>query len=83
MDGVISVPIALIGFWIYPDLPENTRAFFFNDRHKEIAKARMKRIGRAERKGLGRSVWKRIFGRWHVYLLVLLYVVFINTVSIN
>lgn len=38
----------------------------------------MVKVGRAPRSRLGRSAFKRIFGRWHVYLLTLLYVVFIN-----
>lgn len=30
MDGVICFPIAVAAFFILPDLPENTRAFFLN-----------------------------------------------------
>lgn len=38
----------------------------------------MESAGRAPRSGLGRSAFKRIFGRWHVYLLSILYIIFIN-----
>lgn len=38
----------------------------------------MASVGRAPRKKLGRSAFKRIFGRWHVYLLSILYIIFIN-----
>lgn len=38
----------------------------------------MATVGRAPRTRLGRSAFKRIFGRWHVYLLTILYVIFIN-----
>ena len=31
MDGIISAPICLAGFFLLPDLPENTRAFYLND----------------------------------------------------
>lgn len=31
MDGVISAPICLAGFFLLPDLPENTRAFYLSD----------------------------------------------------
>lgn len=50
--------------------------------HIELAKQRMADIGRAPRTKLGWSAWKRIFGRWHVYLLVILYIIFINTVRV-
>lgn len=43
-----------------------------------LAKDRMAKVGRAPRTRLGRSAFKRIFGRWHVYLLTILYIVFIN-----
>jgi hypothetical protein len=29
MDGVISLPVALGGFYFIPDLPENSRAPYF------------------------------------------------------
>ncbi|KAI1099960.1 MFS general substrate transporter [Jackrogersella minutella] len=86
MDGIISLPICLAGFFILPDLPENTRAFYLNESDRAMAKDRMVKAGRAPRSRLGRSAFKRIFGRWHVYLLTILYIVFINigpSASIN
>lgn len=29
-DAIISIPIALWGFWAIPDLPHTTRAFYFS-----------------------------------------------------
>ncbi|KAI0149924.1 MFS general substrate transporter [Hypoxylon sp. NC0597] len=78
MDGIISLPICVAGFFILPDLPENTRAFYLNESDRAMAKERMDKVGRAPRARLGRSAFKRIFGRWHVYLLTILYIIFIN-----
>lgn len=83
MDGVISVPIAIAGLWLIPDSPDITRAFYLTKDHIALAKKRMADVGRAPRGKLGRSAWKRIFGRWHVYLLVVLYIIFINTVGLH
>ncbi|KAI5864744.1 MFS general substrate transporter [Durotheca rogersii] len=77
MDGVISLPICVAGFFILPDLPENTRAFYLSESDREMARTRMEKAGRAPRTKLGRSTFKRIFKRWHVYLLTILYVIFI------
>lgn len=82
-DGCIGIPVVVLGFFLIPDLPENCRAFYLKKSHIEIAQRRMQEVGRAPRTQLGKSAWKRIFGRWHVYLLVLAYVVFINAVSIS
>jgi ACS family pantothenate transporter-like MFS transporter len=31
MDGIISAPICLAGFFLLPDLPENSRAFYLTE----------------------------------------------------
>lgn len=82
MDGVISLPIAIAGIFLIPDLPENTRAFYLRKDQVELAVKRMDDVGRAPRSRLGWSAWKRIFGRWHVYFLSVLYIIFINAVSL-
>lgn len=79
MDGIISTPIAIAGFFLLPDSPSDTRAFYLNADDKILAQKRMKEIGRAPRDKLGWSVLKRVFGRWHVYALTFLYIIFINT----
>ncbi|SMR59008.1 unnamed protein product [Zymoseptoria tritici ST99CH_1E4] len=78
MDGIISLPIACAGFFLIPDLPENSRAFYLTPAQVNLGRERMESVGRAPRKHLGWSTWKRIFGSWHVYLLTLLYIIFIN-----
>jgi ACS family pantothenate transporter-like MFS transporter len=79
MDGVISAPICLAGFFLIPDLPENTRAFYLSTDDANLARKRMDDVGRAPRRKLGWSILKRIFTRWHVWALTLLYIIFINT----
>ncbi|KAK7719491.1 hypothetical protein SLS57_005689 [Botryosphaeria dothidea] len=77
MDGLISAPIAIAGFFILPDLPEITKAFYLTDKDRDLARKRMLQVGRAPRSKLGRTAFKRILGRWHVYVLTLSYSVFI------
>lgn len=79
MDGVISAPICLAGFFLIPDLPENTRAFYLTADDAVLARKRMDEVGRAPRKKLGWSILRRVFTRWHVYALTVLYIIFINT----
>ncbi|KAK8060934.1 major facilitator superfamily transporter [Apiospora saccharicola] len=78
MDGIISLPICVAGYFLLPDLPENTRAFYITNDDRDLAQKRMVSVGRAPRGKLGWSAFKRIFGRWHIYLLSILYIVFIN-----
>jgi ACS family pantothenate transporter-like MFS transporter len=81
MNGVISVPIAVAGLYALPDLPENTRARWLSKDQIVVAQQRMTKIHRAPRTGLGWSTLKRVFGRWHVYLLSAMYTIFILSVS--
>ena len=47
IDGVITIPIALLGFLIMPDLPTTTKpSIFFTEEQLEIGKRRMEEIGR-------------------------------------
>ena len=40
-DGIIGIPISLWGYWAIPDLPHNTRAFYFK---KEVSLRRDHRV---------------------------------------
>jgi ACS family pantothenate transporter-like MFS transporter len=81
MDGVISLPICLAGHWMIPNLPENTRALYLSGRDAELARRRMEEVGGAPRRTLRWGILGRVFTRWHVYALTVLYIVFINTGS--
>jgi ACS family pantothenate transporter-like MFS transporter len=83
VDGIISLPIALAGFVFLPDVPEITRAFYFNKGDIAIAKKRMKLEGRADRAPYTKAKVKGIFKRWHIYCLVPLYVFFNNGSAIG
>ncbi|KAK8129062.1 major facilitator superfamily transporter [Apiospora sp. TS-2023a] len=73
-----GLPICVAGYFLLPDLPENTRAFYITNDDRDLAQKRMASVGRAPRGKLGWSAFKRIFGRWHIYLLSILYIIFIN-----
>jgi len=79
MDGLISLPICITGFFLIPDLPENTRAFYLSSTDVKLARKRMEDVGRAPRRKLGWGIVGRVGRRWHVYALTILYIVFINT----
>lgn len=78
MDGIISLPICIAGFWLYPDFPETTRAFYLNAEDRILGIKRMNDIGRKPRIKLEWSIIKRVSTRWHVYVLTLMYIIFIN-----
>lgn len=78
INTVISLPIALLGFVFFPDVPEICRAFYLCKEEIELGKKRMEMEGRAQREPYTKAKFKKIFSSWHIYLLTLLYVLFNN-----
>ncbi|KAM5342153.1 hypothetical protein ACJ41O_015184 [Fusarium nematophilum] len=78
IDCVISLPIAVAGFFFFPDLPEITKAWYLSKDDIALAQRRMELEGRANRAPFTVEKIKRIFSSWHIYLLTLLYILFNN-----
>lgn len=78
VDGIISIPIAIMGFFFLPDLPEISKPFYLTKEEVKFAQERMQREGRQKRQPYTRAkIWK-IFTSWHIYALVFLYIFFNN-----
>lgn len=73
IDGIITIPIAIVGFVVFPGVPDSPKAWYFKDKEIALAKQRMvkakvKRAGR-----LSLDVFKRTLSRWHFYVFVFCY----------
>jgi hypothetical protein len=60
VDGIISLPIALLGLVFLPDMPENTRAWYFTPEEKAFAVKRMQLEGRKGRQPYTRAKFKKV-----------------------
>lgn len=78
VDGIISLPIALAGFFVLPDVPEISKPFYLTKEEVAFANKRMQLEGRKPRAPYTKAKVKKIFKSWHVYVLTLLYVAFNN-----
>ncbi|KAI1429595.1 MFS general substrate transporter [Xylaria sp. FL1777] len=78
VNTVISLPIAISGFFLFPDVPEITKAWWLTEQDIIIANKRMALEGRAKRGKYTKATFKKIFSSWHIYTLVLLYIFFNN-----
>ncbi|KAL2428807.1 Pantothenate transporter liz1 [Exophiala dermatitidis] len=81
VDGIISLPVAISGFFLLPDVPEITRAWYFTPAEREYAKKRMDLEGRAKRAPYTKAKFKKIFTSWKIYALTMLYITFNNAAS--
>lgn len=73
--------MALSGYFLLPDVPETTRAWYFTPAEREFAKERMKLEGRAQRAPYTKAKFKKIFTSWRLYFLTALYMLFNNAAS--
>ncbi|KAH8166703.1 hypothetical protein CIB48_g1551 [Xylaria polymorpha] len=78
VNTVISLPIAISGFFLFPDVPEITKAWWLTKEDIAMANKRMELEGRAKRGKYTKAKFKKIFSSWHIYALVLLYIFFNN-----
>lgn len=78
VNTVVSLPIAVSGFFFMPDLPEITKVWYLTEDEIAIAKRRMQLEGRAQRSPYTKSKFKKIFTSWHIYGLTALYIIFNN-----
>ncbi|KAL1604803.1 hypothetical protein SLS60_004343 [Paraconiothyrium brasiliense] len=79
VDGIITVPLALMGFLFFPNLPQGgKKTWWTTEAEHELSISRMKAIGRAGKQPWTKDKVKRVLLSWHTYFLPLLYVIWNN-----
>ncbi|KAJ4332427.1 hypothetical protein N0V95_009666 [Ascochyta clinopodiicola] len=73
MDAVISLPIAIWGFFGLPDRPHNTRAFYFSSEHIKYGIERIEKFGQTEQTKLTWKEVKRVLFSWKIWVFVVPY----------
>jgi MFS family permease len=69
--AIITFPVAIFGFLVFPGTPDKAQSFFLTAEEKALAVERMRRIGGKPPTGFRSwSIIKRFFGRWHFWVLV-------------
>ncbi|CAN3354902.1 probable transporter Seo1p [Diutina catenulata] len=78
VDGIASVFVGIIGFYMIPGTPTDCYSPFLTDDDIRIARKRMKDDGkdapsqkRANELIFNKETWKNIFSSWHIYVLSL------------
>ncbi|KAK9479609.1 major facilitator superfamily domain-containing protein [Lipomyces japonicus] len=66
--SIITIPCAIIGVFFCPNVPDRTNSRFLNTRERQLAVERLLKDGFGMTQGIGRSLIKRIFGNWRVYV---------------
>jgi MFS transporter, ACS family, pantothenate transporter len=73
IDGIITIPVALSGFLLFPGIPDSPKAFFLTESEISLAKKRLEKAKVTRAGKLDLDVFKRSLARWHIWLFVFCY----------
>ncbi|KAG4444328.1 hypothetical protein IFR05_000202 [Cadophora sp. M221] len=79
IDGIITIPLAVMGYAFFPNLPQGgVKTWWTTQKEHELSISRLKAVGRAGKQPWTRAKAKRIALSWHTYVLPMLYVIWNN-----
>lgn len=81
IDGLITLPVALYGFFLFPDTPRNTKAPYLSADEKALAISRVPEV--SERTPISWSFLKHCFSTWYWYFFVILWILAGETESFS
>lgn len=84
IDGIVTVPIALFGFFLFPGTPFQVgkTIFWLSDQELSLSKARMEKSGVSEPTAkLSVSLLKKVFSSWRVYFFTVFWIL-LNVVAL-
>lgn len=82
IDGIVTVPIALLGFFVFPGAPYQVKKLWWlPEKDLILAKERTQTSGIAKPGKLNFSLVKRVFLRWHVHFFTAFWV-FLNVLAL-
>lgn len=74
IDGIITIPVALLGLTFFPGVPESPKPWWFSDQEHQLANKRRKRHGIEKAKKIGLNVVNRALSDWKFYVFGLSYI---------
>ncbi|KAI6047316.1 major facilitator superfamily domain-containing protein [Pisolithus marmoratus] len=83
IDGIITLPIALYGLLVFPDVPATTKAFYLTEEERLLSYERLKCDHDVDRRPLSWGLVKQVLGRWRWYGCSLLFAVSGETESFS
>ncbi|KAH8673398.1 pantothenate transporter liz1 [Xylariales sp. PMI_506] len=82
--GCMSLPVAVSVWFLLPDYPHNTKAWYITEEDKKLAMRRSANQGKAETTGkMDLALAKRMFGNWRWWVLCLMYIFYGNSCQAN
>ncbi|EPY50476.1 pantothenate transporter [Schizosaccharomyces cryophilus OY26] len=71
IDGLLTIPLAFYGYFLFPDVPQTTKAPYFTEEEKQLAIKRLPDI--PKKKPITINSLKTILRSWRIYGLSILW----------
>ncbi|EPX71598.1 pantothenate transporter [Schizosaccharomyces octosporus yFS286] len=71
VDGLLTIPLAFYGYFLFPDVPETTKAPYFTEYEKQLAVKRLPAL--PKKKPITKQSLLTIFRSWRIYGLSILW----------
>ncbi|KAK9238495.1 major facilitator superfamily domain-containing protein [Lipomyces kononenkoae] len=68
--AIITIPVAVFGYFFFPDVPEKTTSRWFTEREKKLAFERLQGDGFERSKGLSLKLVGRVMKAWQFWTFV-------------
>lgn len=70
IDGIITIPLAIMGYFFFPNLPQGgTKTWWATEEEHILSIQRMESIGRVGKQPWTKAKVKRIVTSWHFWIL--------------
>ncbi|EFW99560.1 major facilitator superfamily transporter pantothenate [Grosmannia clavigera kw1407] len=74
IDGLLPIPVALYGFFLFPDTPHTTTAFYLTEEERELAKSRVPAVSK-EKTPLTWGFARKVLASWYWWGFVILWII--------
>lgn len=81
VDGIMTLPVALYGFLLFPDTPATTQAFYLTDNEKVLARERVPEVH--DRSPMTWSFVRKVLTSWYWWGFVALWIIAGETESFS
>ena len=66
IDGIITLPVAVYGYFLFPDTPATTKAPYLTEEERELSRARVPPAVEGS-PVMSKSFLKMVFSSWYFY----------------
>lgn len=81
IESIMTITVAIYGYFFFPDTPETTKAWYLNEGERERCKERLRSEGREPVGDFGWGIFGRMVKSWQFWIFSVLWMFWNTTVG--